>query len=307
MKRFYGHTGSIDADGRLIADVLCRRCAYNLRGLPRDGACPECGAAVERSLFIDRLRFRDPVWVARLAVGAAWATRAVMLAGVALGAACVAYVVTMGRPAWRDTWLAIFDYLVVLIPAACGAMGLYGMWRFTTPDPLSVGRERPLAARRLTRVGTLAALGLGGFLYATNVALPAVQSLLIWSIVAVAVAAMIALFTHARNLALRVTDLFLADDTRVIMIGLLVAGTMVAIDSLPGRIMTRLDAFTTLALFRIMGGMGLLVLSIFGVILVFRFRVAMREAAEGARATWEEEQNEVNARDHEALPAASES
>lgn len=31
------------------ADVRCLRCEYRLRGLARDGNCPECGAAIELS------------------------------------------------------------------------------------------------------------------------------------------------------------------------------------------------------------------------------------------------------------------
>jgi len=39
-----------DADGCITHDLLCVRCAYNLRMLRADGICPECGTAIWRSL-----------------------------------------------------------------------------------------------------------------------------------------------------------------------------------------------------------------------------------------------------------------
>lgn len=35
--------GAVPAGGKVATPVYCRRCGYNLFGLPVDGACPECG------------------------------------------------------------------------------------------------------------------------------------------------------------------------------------------------------------------------------------------------------------------------
>lgn len=51
------------------ADVTCLGCGYNLRGLARDGRCPECGESVERSLHGDLIRYADPKWVDRITRG----------------------------------------------------------------------------------------------------------------------------------------------------------------------------------------------------------------------------------------------
>jgi len=47
----------------LAADVFCRKCAYNLRGLPVDGRCPECGTPVQASLWPAALADFDPDWL----------------------------------------------------------------------------------------------------------------------------------------------------------------------------------------------------------------------------------------------------
>ncbi|MCH8859402.1 MAG: hypothetical protein IID54_07490, partial [Proteobacteria bacterium] len=65
-----GIKAAVDEQGRLIEDVPCRRCGYNLRSLPADGKCPECGSAVAISIHGFYLRFAPPAWVRRLALGA---------------------------------------------------------------------------------------------------------------------------------------------------------------------------------------------------------------------------------------------
>lgn len=39
----------LDADGRLVTDLACIRCGYNLRGLKATGVCAECGNPVSDS------------------------------------------------------------------------------------------------------------------------------------------------------------------------------------------------------------------------------------------------------------------
>src|SRR6266516_3761138 len=34
----------------ITTDIVCERCHYNLRGLAADGACPECGTAIQETL-----------------------------------------------------------------------------------------------------------------------------------------------------------------------------------------------------------------------------------------------------------------
>jgi hypothetical protein len=48
---------------RLVCDVACRTCGYNLKSLAADADCPECGTAVELSLCGDFLAFANPDWL----------------------------------------------------------------------------------------------------------------------------------------------------------------------------------------------------------------------------------------------------
>ena len=48
-------------------DLTCGGCDYNLRGLPRDGACPECGRAVAATLS----GVPPTAWLRRVSWGAA--------------------------------------------------------------------------------------------------------------------------------------------------------------------------------------------------------------------------------------------
>ena len=64
------HPGDDDGEGqRLLEDLLCNHCGYNLRGLLSEGRCPECGTEVARSLRGDLLVAADPAWLERLIRG----------------------------------------------------------------------------------------------------------------------------------------------------------------------------------------------------------------------------------------------
>ncbi|MFG0329617.1 MAG: hypothetical protein ACF8PN_06915 [Phycisphaerales bacterium] len=71
--------------GAAARPIPCRQCGYDLRGAARDGACPECGAPVERSLGPDRLEAAPAPWLQRIALGllvavAAFASEFIILA-----------------------------------------------------------------------------------------------------------------------------------------------------------------------------------------------------------------------------------
>ena len=42
---------TVDEKGRVASDLVCPNCRYNLRGLLRDGACPECSFAVGKAIL----------------------------------------------------------------------------------------------------------------------------------------------------------------------------------------------------------------------------------------------------------------
>ncbi|MCC6680641.1 MAG: hypothetical protein IT445_07035 [Phycisphaeraceae bacterium] len=54
---------SFDEQGRLTSETPCIKCGYNLRTIHRDAACPECGTAVGRTIYGNRLRYCDPRWL----------------------------------------------------------------------------------------------------------------------------------------------------------------------------------------------------------------------------------------------------
>ncbi len=46
----------IDDKGQVASDLVCPSCRYNLRGIQQDGACPECGFAVEKAILTANTR-----------------------------------------------------------------------------------------------------------------------------------------------------------------------------------------------------------------------------------------------------------
>lgn len=123
----------------LQRDVPCGNCGYNLRGLPRNGRCPECGRNIKDSLYRDdRLELCQIEWVRTLCWGLWILLAGLLIFGVA-GAAVIA----------REDQIAM-----LAIPAA--ALMATGLWLITTREAAENEPMQPIwPLRILARRGLL--------------------------------------------------------------------------------------------------------------------------------------------------------
>ena len=134
-----------DSDAR--GTTLCRHCGYDLRGLPLEDRCPECGTPVSVSLSAGRrLSGADPHWLRRVQTGLA-----------AIGLGCIMLLLGWPAAVFVDTWWD--DYLdlnpslrmtLLSLPALPFlAFFLFGVIRVTSLDPRLLLSEQPVTVRRL--------------------------------------------------------------------------------------------------------------------------------------------------------------
>ncbi|MGD1278420.1 MAG: hypothetical protein ABR964_14500 [Tepidisphaeraceae bacterium] len=132
------------------SDTPCGRCGYNLRGLPPDGQCPECGAAIAPSLT-HWLAHADPRWRRKLAAGA-------LLTAVAAPAIVLlsAIVIWQGMHMSRPGAVAMGVLLGLAI-----LLNIVGCWSIAARDPRRLFDSRRDLPRRLSRLAALLAVALG--------------------------------------------------------------------------------------------------------------------------------------------------
>ncbi len=213
---------ALDGAGRVAQDVPCRTCGYNLRGLSPDGQCPECGAAVGRSIHGDLLRYSDPVWVRHLAAGPLW-----MIISVLSGIGIAVFNWTITGSIFQDR----AELPLALIGVSVSAVGLVGYWMLTMRDPRR-DEKRPIwNIRQMTRL--LAAAGFLAYVVALTTRIPglagALPTALAWTVALLAGLFVLAgligallLFIHMRRLALRIPKDNLARQTRIVMWGIII-------------------------------------------------------------------------------------
>jgi hypothetical protein len=132
----------------LTDDRACVQCSYNLRGLPLNGNCPECGTPVETSLRGILLQYASPDYLATIHQGLSLVLNGIMLM-IVLSVVGMVIGFASGAGGGPGTSATLIVAGLQLIPSV---MMLLGYWKYTEPDPGFVGTELPTAARKVMRI-----------------------------------------------------------------------------------------------------------------------------------------------------------
>jgi hypothetical protein len=285
--------GSVDAAGRVAADVPCRKCSYNLRGQEVSARCPECGAPVGVALHGPLLRYGHPQWVRNLARGTAFVFWGMILN---LVVTVVSVVVA----------IAAGPLVAKVVDVAAGLVYLYGAWLLTEPDPSGTGEDRYGTARKIIRITLVVGLAQNVFAVLTQrtVAAPPVAVALGAASVAAGLVGVVGQFATLRyleRLAERIPEPRLASRANLLFwgYGCTRAGMVVVggLSTLLGLVTSRRAAATMpgggmIGLFMGLGCMsfasflGVVVFGIMFLVLLYRLQLEFDRQAEYARVVW---------------------
>ena len=255
-------------------DLPCRRCGYNLRGLTIPGQCPECQAQLALATSGNELRFCDPTWVMRLARGMNWLCVAVVIGGGFLLLSALGVIVRRSPPLeWR--------FVVSVVVAA---LALIGVGMITSPDPAGDETRRAQRARWLLRAWIVGSMTLqisgdmpGVMPMAWRYSLLAMQFIL-------GVAGVFVFFHHARQLALRMPDRKLADESQAVMWGVVVSYVLLMI--MAAAVMAPRSLLDFVFGLSCTVVTSCVVFSIWSIALLLRYRAGLYAAARESRQTW---------------------
>lgn len=136
-----------DPTGIVDTDRGCVECAYNLRGLPAAGVCPECGTPVAMSLRGILLQYAGKDYLETVRSGLSFVLNGILLMIIVNVVMFGFGVVARGGGTPSGT-------LIVLSSVAqlgVSVLILFGYWRYTQPDPGFIGNDYPDTPRKVVR------------------------------------------------------------------------------------------------------------------------------------------------------------
>jgi len=275
---------SLDERGCVAGDLSCIQCGYNLRTLHHDGKCPECGTAVERTLQGDYLRYSDPAWANKLALGTRIITWGMLILFLCLVSVWVLdtilNVVEPSRRRMVDWGVQVLG-IIALLAAAASAIGL---WLLTFAEPNRGKRDAEKRLRRFVRgcmiitiLGPLGAMHSPAKLRISN---------------ALEIVALIAFFCcavgtllHVRRLSIRIPSRQDASAAMVLVFAFVI-GTVVGLLGILSTFVLAGKARFDAAVF--LGTLGLcidLIVAVLVLLFLSRFRRLLAQAAKEAAET----------------------
>jgi hypothetical protein len=145
---YFTAPGSVTGQGMVLADVACRKCAYNLRSLGVNARCPECGTPVGLSVQGDLLRYAEPAWLEKLRRGIH-----IIFAGLVIDLAGGIVAVMINVATGRQDQVA--SNVVGLVGGIVSAVGI---WLLTEPDPSGSGEDQYGRVRLIVRAAVIIGL-----------------------------------------------------------------------------------------------------------------------------------------------------
>jgi hypothetical protein len=143
---------ALDAEGRIVVDLPCSKCGYNLRTLAAEAICPECAAPVAPSLAAYRL---VPLqWIDTVAGGAGLLAFATLVGGLAVAVALAE--VSLGGA----SGVACATAPLLTVAAFTGGLGTL-LLTVRDPRPAAAAPRVRRAIRILLLGGPLVAVGAG--------------------------------------------------------------------------------------------------------------------------------------------------
>lgn len=267
-------------------DCPCVRCGYNLRSLKRRTLCPECGAPVERSMGESRLCFADPAWLRRLRSGVR-----LMLASVVLrivGSVVEHSLESMSAPSSAADTIRLIGLMLVV---AGSAMNLWALAMLTSPDPADRRVESPVCFRNVVLASA------GCVIVSNGIDTIGLRAGIGWTIALaglvlglVGLVSVVGELIYLRRFAIRLPDEALAAQTQNVLYGLPMFFGIVRVMALvlllmmPGGAGAPSAGQVGLVCFLGIMMIGLLVFSVWYLVLLIRFNGAFSQAYEEASA-----------------------